>query len=98
MLHFGVKLAFNASLYAKDFLIMARQKLTTDQVMAEVNAVWPVGQNEVTAEAIRSALDAAGKSNVNNYLHAAKRDGKFIGYVRLNEDGTVTHMYRKAEG
>lgn len=74
---------------------MPRRKITNEQAMEAINSVWPANQVEIEASALRAALESAGNGDMVANFRSLKSEGKFTGYVRLNADGSVTHVFTR---
>jgi hypothetical protein len=74
------------------------KRMSTQEVMTAVNAAFPAGQSEVDSGVLREAMTSQGNADAIRFLRDVKNAGLLRGYVRLNPDGTTTHMVAKVEG
>lgn len=73
------------------------RRVSNDVALAELNEVWPESVVEMDAQTLRASLQNAGKSDLIPLLRNLKQSGALRGYVRLNDDGTTTHVVARVE-
>lgn len=76
---------------------MPRKTMTREEAFEAIEAVLPADGSDMPALEFRAALESAGKAEAINHLRALKDSGQIVGYVRLNPDKSVSHMYRRGE-